>query len=65
MLADPNNSVLESEIEKTKRSLFEAVKLQFNKEEVIEKLLSEQAKGTRTTISELEKRFHLKTMSEA
>ncbi len=49
-MADPNNSVLESDIEKTKREIFEAFKSQYNKDEIVDKLLSGQAKGARDQI---------------
>lgn len=50
LLKDPNNSVLESEIEKTKRAILDACKASYNKDEVVDKLLSGQAKGTRDQI---------------
>lgn len=64
MLKDPNNSLLESEIEKTKRSIFEAFKSEFNKDEVVDKLLSEQVKGTRNRIKGLDNQYHLKQIPE-
>ena len=64
MLKDPNNSVFESEIQKTKREIFETFKSKYNKDEIVDKLLSEQARGTRNRIKDLEDKYHLKTMSE-
>ena len=64
-MKDPNNSVLQSEIEKSKRSIFEAFKSEFKKDEIVEKLLTEQVKGTRNKIKDLDHKYQIKSIAEA
>jgi hypothetical protein len=64
MLKDPNNSVLESDLEKTKRQIFEAVKEKFNQNEIKSIILESQVKGIRDEIQKLDSQYNLKKIPQ-
>jgi hypothetical protein len=64
MLKDPNNSVLESDLEKTKRLIFEAVKEKFNQNEIKSIILESQVKGIRDEIQKLDSQYNVKKIPQ-
>lgn len=59
------DAILDSEVEKSKKSILEAVKKSIDKKAIVGKLMEKQAQGFRAQIQALDNADHLKKISKA